>query len=53
MTSDYAVVEDTEPAIQVAKEITRQKANRAYVVRGKKLLGVVSLERFLNKILRE
>jgi PTS system nitrogen regulatory IIA component len=53
MTSDYAMVEDTAPAIQVAKEITRQKANRAYVVRGKKLLGVVSLERFLDKILRE
>jgi PTS system nitrogen regulatory IIA component len=53
MTSEYAIVEDTAPAIQVAKEITRQRANRAYVVRGKKLLGVVSLQVFLSKILRE
>ncbi len=53
MTSDYATVLDTAPAIQAAKEITRQKANRAYVVQGKKLLGVVSLERLLSKILRE
>jgi Mg/Co/Ni transporter MgtE len=37
----------------VAKEITRERTNRAYVVRDKKLLGVVSLERFLSKILRE
>jgi len=53
MTSEYATVQDDAPAIQVAKEITRQHATRAYVVRGKKLLGVVSLEAFLNKILRE
>jgi len=53
MTSEYATVEDKAPAIQVAKEITRQRATRAYVVRGKKLLGVVSLATFLNKILRE
>lgn len=53
MTSEYATVEDTAPAIQVAKEITRQHANRAYVVRGKRLLGVASLETFLSKILRE
>jgi mannitol/fructose-specific phosphotransferase system IIA component (Ntr-type)/predicted transcriptional regulator len=53
MTSEYATVQDSAPAIQVAKEITRQHATRAYVVREKKLLGVVSLETFLNKILRE
>jgi len=53
MTSEYATVEADAPAIQVAKEITRQRANRAYVVEGKKLLGVASLETFLSKILRE
>ncbi len=53
MTTEYATVEADSPAIQVAKEITRQRANRAYVVQGKKLLGVASLETFLNKILRE
>ncbi len=53
MTTDYATVEEDQPAVQVAKEITRQRTNRAYVVRGKKLLGVASLETFLSKILRE
>jgi PTS system nitrogen regulatory IIA component len=53
MTTDYATVEADQPAVQVAKEITRQRTNRAYVVRGKKLLGVASLETFLSKILRE
>jgi PTS system nitrogen regulatory IIA component len=53
MTTDYAVVEGEAPAIEVAREITRRRTNRAYVVRGKRLLGVASLEMFLNKILRE
>jgi CBS domain-containing protein len=53
MTSEYATVEETAPAVQVAKEITRQHADCAYVVRGKKLVGVVSLASFLGKILRE
>lgn len=53
MTTEYATVEADQPAVQVAKEITRQRTNRAYVVRGKRLLGVASLETFLSKILRE
>jgi PTS system nitrogen regulatory IIA component len=53
MTSEYATAEETAPAIQVAKEITRQHADRAYVVRDKKLVGIVSLATFLSKILRE
>jgi mannitol/fructose-specific phosphotransferase system IIA component (Ntr-type) len=53
MMTDYATIDADAPAIQVAKEITRQHADRAYVVRGRKLLGVASLETFLGKILRE
>jgi CBS domain-containing protein len=53
MTTDYAVVEEDAPAIQVAREITRHRTSRAYVVQGRRLLGVASLETFLNKILRE
>jgi len=53
MTTDYATIDADQPAVQVAKEITRQRTNRAYVVRSRKLLGVVSLETFLSKILRE
>ena len=53
MTSEYATVAEDAPAIQVAKSITREHAGHAYVVRGKKLVGVVSLEGFLSKVLRE
>lgn len=53
MTSDYATVDENAPAIQVAKEITQRRTNRAYVIRGKQLLGVASLETFLSRILRE
>lgn len=53
MTKDYAWVDADSPAIQVAREISRQKTNRVYVVQGRKLLGVASLETFLGKILRE
>lgn len=53
MTTEYATIPEDAPAIQVAKEITRQRADHAYVVRGKQLVGVVSLEGFLSKVLRE
>lgn len=53
MTSEYATVQEDSPAVQVAKEITRQRADQAYVIRGRKLIGVVSLVTFLSKILRE
>lgn len=53
MTDEYATVAEDAPAIQVAKEITRQHVGHAYVIRGRQLVGVVSLEGFLNKILRE
>ncbi len=53
MTSEYATVQETSPAVQVAKEITRQRTDQAYVIRGRKLVGVVSLGTFLSKILRE
>jgi hypothetical protein len=36
----------------VAKEITRQRVDRAYVMRGEKLIGVVSLGTFLGRVLR-
>lgn len=52
MTSEYATVDADAPAIQVAKEITRRKVNQAYVVRGGKLIGVVSLVTFLGRIFR-
>jgi mannitol/fructose-specific phosphotransferase system IIA component (Ntr-type) len=53
MTTRYATVDEEAPAIQIAREITRQRTNRVYVVHHRKLLGVASLETLLNRILRE
>ena len=53
MTSDYAAVEVNKPAIQIVKELTRWRVDHAYVLDGRKLVGVVSLERFLRQIMRE
>jgi PTS system nitrogen regulatory IIA component len=52
MTSEYATVDADAPAIQVAKEITSRKVNQAYVMRGEKLVGVISLGTFLGRVLR-
>lgn len=53
MRFDYASVTAEAPAVQVAKEITKRGADRAYVVEGKRLVGVITLEDFLLKVLRE
>jgi nitrogen PTS system EIIA component len=53
MTTDYATVIEDALAAQVAKEFAKQKIDHVYVLREKKLVGVVSLAMFLNKILRE
>jgi CBS domain-containing protein len=46
-------VPEDAPAVDVAKEITKHNARRAYVLRGKKLVGVITIQHFLNKVLRE
>ncbi len=53
MTSDYATCEVNKPAIQIAKEMTRWRVDHAYILDGRKLVGIVSLEQFLRQILRE
>jgi len=53
MASEFATVAVDAPAIQIAKELTRHNADNAYVLRGKRLVGVVSLEGFLRKVLRD
>lgn len=53
MVHDYAVVSEDAPAMQVAKEITKYNSRQAYVLRDKKLVGVITLQHFLNKVLRE
>lgn len=53
MSYDFAVVNEKDPAITVAQEITKHHSNQAFVLRDKKLVGVITLQHFLNKVLRE
>jgi CBS domain-containing protein len=53
MSREYIAVSEKEPAIQVAKEITKHHQNLAYVTRDKKLVGVITLPQFVGKVLRE
>jgi len=53
LLEDYASVQMKAPAVSVAGEMTRHNASRCYVLNGKKLMGVINLSRFLNKVFRE
>ena len=53
MSQDYAVVPEGAPAIHVAQEMTKKNTQQTYVLRDKKLVGVVTLPHFLNKVLRD
>jgi PTS system nitrogen regulatory IIA component len=53
MSLDYPTVAEDVPAIQVAKEITRRGARQVFVVCGRKLVGIITLQGFINKVLRE
>ena len=53
MSFDFASVGEKDPAIMVAQEITKHKTGQAYVLRDKKLVGVITMQQFLNKVLRE
>jgi CBS domain-containing protein len=52
MTQKYAAVPEDAPAIQVAKEMTRHNLRQVLVVRGEKLLGIITIHDFVNKVLR-
>ncbi|HNX05171.1 MAG TPA: PTS sugar transporter subunit IIA [Opitutales bacterium] len=53
LLQDFAAVQMSAPAVSVAGEMTRHNSSRCYVLNGKKLMGIISLPRFLNKIFRE
>jgi PTS system nitrogen regulatory IIA component len=53
MSTDIAKVQLDAPAIQVAKEITKRGARQVYVLDGDKLVGEISLQDFIDKVLRE
>ena len=48
----YATIDEATPAIQVAKVMMRRDVRQVLVVRDKKLLGVISMQDFIHKVLR-
>jgi CBS domain-containing protein len=48
----YATVDEDSPAIQVAKLMMRRNVRQVYVVRDKELLGVITIQDFIHKVLR-
>lgn len=52
MTGDFAKVEENSPAIMAIKEISMHKSNYAYVLRDRKLVGIIRLHEFLRQVLR-
>lgn len=53
MTSEYVSLPCEAPAIQVAREMARRDLHHVYVLNGKKLDGIITLQDFINKVLRE
>ena len=53
LVKDFPVVTPDTPAVQVAGEMTRYRSSKCYVREGDKLVGIVRLPKFLNKIFRE
>lgn len=41
------------PGVSVVGEMTRRNASKCYVLNGKKLMGIIDLPVFLNKVFRE
>ena len=53
MSDEFASVSVDRPAIAVAEAMARHKAPACYVLDGAKLVGVVTLPHFLNKVFRD
>ncbi len=53
MSERYASVQIDAPAISVAAEYSRLNTTRCYVLDKHKLMGVITLQSFLNKLFRE
>jgi CBS domain-containing protein len=48
----FAIVDENSPAIQVAKVMMRRDVRQVYVVREKMLLGIITIQDFIHKVLR-
>ena len=53
MSDDYASVSVDQPAIAVAEALARKDAGNCYVLDDGRLVGVVTLPHFLNKVFRD
>jgi len=52
MSSGFVSVEEDTPAIHVARELMRREVRQVFVVRGKKLAGVITLSNLLRRVFR-
>jgi CBS domain-containing protein len=52
LSDRYATVDEENPAIQVAKVMMRRHVRQVYVLREKRLVGVISIQDFIHKVLR-
>jgi PTS system nitrogen regulatory IIA component len=50
---EFSAVQIDQPAIAVAETMAKRNASTCYVVKEKKLLGMITLPHFLNKVLRD
>jgi predicted transcriptional regulator len=48
----YATIDDASPAIQATKLMARRNVRQVYVMKGKKLVGVISIQDLIQKVLR-
>jgi PTS system nitrogen regulatory IIA component len=53
LMTEFAAVQMKAPAVSVAAELTRRNASKCYVLNGQKLMGIIDLPIFLNKVFRE
>ena len=51
--NEYAAIQMNAPAVSVAAELARRNASKCYVLNGKKLMGIIDLPIFLDKLFRE
>ncbi len=52
-TREYAAVQEDALAIEAAVEVVKRGARTVYVLRGKKLVGILTLEHFVDVVMRE
>ncbi len=53
MSDDYVTVSEDAPAIEVAKGMCKRGVRQVLVARGETLVGVIAIEDFITKVLRE